>query len=233
MSGAPQGTRERPLRSAQQMPRSREAVIPTKSAVSPPRAGHIRPRPRPLHPCHEFVSCRRFPRAQRASQQAAAGPGSAHHRPGRRPRRHVALNHEDTPNGLSHALMDQLMTGLDRLVNEGVNVIVLRANKGVKVWSASHGINELPEPRRDPLSYGDPQSLRQRRLRRGHQVLQGDAPAGHQRQVSPPPPQVGRARRAGRAQHRVMPEACDAYSSDDLARSRQTTTERRPCLSGT
>jgi methylmalonyl-CoA decarboxylase len=68
----------------------------------------------------------------------------------------LRLNHEDKLNCLSHLLMDQLMAGLDRCVKEGVNVIILRANPGVKVWSAGHDINELPEPRRDPLSYGDP-----------------------------------------------------------------------------
>ncbi|MFT3828505.1 MAG: methylmalonyl-CoA decarboxylase [Opitutaceae bacterium] len=68
----------------------------------------------------------------------------------------LTLNHEDKLNCLSHLLMDQLMAGMDKLVRDGINVIVLRANKGVKVWSAGHDINELPEPRRDPLSYGDP-----------------------------------------------------------------------------
>ncbi|HLP02616.1 MAG TPA: methylmalonyl-CoA decarboxylase [Opitutaceae bacterium] len=68
----------------------------------------------------------------------------------------LILNHEEKLNCLSHLLMDQLMSGMDKLVHNGVNVIVLRANKGVKVWSAGHDINELPEPRRDPLSYGDP-----------------------------------------------------------------------------
>lgn len=68
----------------------------------------------------------------------------------------LILNHEEKLNCLSHLLMDQLMSGMDKLVHDGVNVIVLRANKGVKVWSAGHDINELPEPRRDPLSYGDP-----------------------------------------------------------------------------
>jgi methylmalonyl-CoA decarboxylase len=68
----------------------------------------------------------------------------------------LTFNHEDKLNCLSHLLMDQLMAGLAKLESDGVNVIVLRARRGVKVWSAGHDINELPEPRRDPLSYGDP-----------------------------------------------------------------------------
>ncbi len=68
----------------------------------------------------------------------------------------LTFNHEDKLNCLSHLLMDQLMAGLAKMESDGVNVIVLRARRGVKVWSAGHDINELPEPRRDPLSYGDP-----------------------------------------------------------------------------
>jgi methylmalonyl-CoA decarboxylase len=68
----------------------------------------------------------------------------------------LTFNHDNKLNCLSHLLMEQLMTGMDQLLKLGVNVIVLRANQGVKVWSAGHDINELPEPRRDPLSYGDP-----------------------------------------------------------------------------
>jgi len=41
------------------------------------------------------------------------------------------------------------------LVAGGAYVIVLRAAPGVKVWSAGHDINEIPEPRRDPLGYFD------------------------------------------------------------------------------
>ena len=38
---------------------------------------------------------------------------------------------------------------------QDARVLVLRAAPGIKVWSAGHDINELPEPRRDPLSYFD------------------------------------------------------------------------------
>ena len=68
----------------------------------------------------------------------------------------LQFNNEGKLNCLSHTLMDELMTGLKELENEGAHVIVLRAKPGIKVWSAGHDINELPEPRRDPLSYGDP-----------------------------------------------------------------------------
>ena len=68
----------------------------------------------------------------------------------------LQFNNETKLNSLSHAFMDELMRGMHELEQEGVHVIVLRARPGVKVWSAGHDINELPEPRRDPLSYGDP-----------------------------------------------------------------------------
>ena len=74
-------------------------------------------------------------------------------------REHVGVlqfNNEKKLNCLSHALMAELSAGLDALTNEGMHVIVLRAQPGARVWSAGHDINELPEPRRDPLSYEDP-----------------------------------------------------------------------------
>ena len=35
-------------------------------------------------------------------------------------------------------------------------MIVLRAPKGAKVWSAGHDVRELPTDGRDPLTYDDP-----------------------------------------------------------------------------
>ena len=67
----------------------------------------------------------------------------------------LQLNREEKHNCLNGELMHELMDGLDALVADGVRVIVLRAAPGVKVWSAGHDINEIPEPRRDPLGYFD------------------------------------------------------------------------------
>jgi len=67
----------------------------------------------------------------------------------------LQLNREEKHNCLNGELMHELMDGLDALVADGVRVIIIRAAPGVKVWSAGHDINELPEPRRDPLSYFD------------------------------------------------------------------------------
>ncbi len=44
----------------------------------------------------------------------------------------------------------------DDFSNERVRVVVLRGRAGVKVWSAGHDVDELPEGRRDPLGWDDP-----------------------------------------------------------------------------
>lgn len=68
----------------------------------------------------------------------------------------LQFNHSNKLNCLSHALMDEMMGALHSLVTDDCSVLVIRAEPGVKVWSAGHDINELPAARRDPLSYGDP-----------------------------------------------------------------------------
>lgn len=67
----------------------------------------------------------------------------------------LQLNRAEKHNSLSGDLMREMMSGLDDLVAAGVHVIIIRAAPGVKVWSAGHDINEIPEPRRDPLGYFD------------------------------------------------------------------------------
>jgi methylmalonyl-CoA decarboxylase len=67
----------------------------------------------------------------------------------------LQLNRAEKHNSLNGDLMRELTAGLDDLAADGVRVIVIRAAPGVKVWSAGHDINEIPEPRRDPLGYFD------------------------------------------------------------------------------
>ena len=76
----------------------------------------------------------------------------------------LQFNHDGKLNCLSHMLMQELGDGLDALEQDGARVIVIRAKTGTRVWSAGHDINELPEPRRDPLSYGDPLETLLRRV---------------------------------------------------------------------
>ena len=67
----------------------------------------------------------------------------------------LRLNRPEKHNSLNGALMNELAAGLDRLAAEGCRTIIIRAAPGSTVWSAGHDINELPEPRRDPLAYFD------------------------------------------------------------------------------
>ena len=67
----------------------------------------------------------------------------------------LRLNRDDKRNCLNRELMGELGAGLDTLVADGALCIILRAAPGAKVWSAGHDINEIPEPRRDPLGYFD------------------------------------------------------------------------------
>ncbi len=66
----------------------------------------------------------------------------------------LTFNNSGKRNCLSKALIEELLAELDVFRNAGIQVVVLRAEPGAKVWSAGHDINELPNPGRDPLAYG-------------------------------------------------------------------------------
>ncbi len=68
----------------------------------------------------------------------------------------VTLNHPEKHNALSGPLIEDLLEALGELLGLGARVIVLRAPKGAKVWSAGHDVRELPTNGRDPLTYNDP-----------------------------------------------------------------------------
>lgn len=74
----------------------------------------------------------------------------------------ITLNHPETRNSLSNELLDELIGALQLCEQQGVRAVILRAPKGVKVWSSGFNVRELPVPGRDPLSYNDPleQALR-------------------------------------------------------------------------
>jgi methylmalonyl-CoA decarboxylase len=68
----------------------------------------------------------------------------------------ITLNHPEKHNALSAELISDLLEALTGLAESGARVIILRAPKGAKVWSAGHDVRELPTNGRDPLTYNDP-----------------------------------------------------------------------------
>lgn len=68
----------------------------------------------------------------------------------------ICFNNDEKRNSLSKAMMKDFIDALDLMEKEKVRVIVLRANKAVKVWCAGLNISELPEPGHDPLFYHHP-----------------------------------------------------------------------------
>jgi methylmalonyl-CoA decarboxylase len=53
-------------------------------------------------------------------------------------------------------MLYEIILALDDFKFHKIRVVIIRANPGVKVWSAGFDIDELPEPGRDPLSYNEP-----------------------------------------------------------------------------
>jgi methylmalonyl-CoA decarboxylase len=68
----------------------------------------------------------------------------------------ITLDHPEKHNALNAALIGELLEALAGSAVSGARVIVLRAPRGAKVWSAGHDVRELPTNGRDPLTYHDP-----------------------------------------------------------------------------
>ena len=68
----------------------------------------------------------------------------------------ITLDHPKKRNALSRQLVDAIIEALASFSRDHIRVVVLRAQPGVKVWSAGHDVDELPEGRRDPLGWDDP-----------------------------------------------------------------------------
>lgn len=67
----------------------------------------------------------------------------------------ITMNNDARRNVISAAFIDELIRILDAFKAQHVRAVVLRANKGVKVWSAGHDIDELPPPGHDPLHWSE------------------------------------------------------------------------------
>jgi len=71
----------------------------------------------------------------------------------------LTLNNPARRNALSLELCKQLVVSLEGMKKHKVPVIVLRAEKNARVWSAGHDITQLPKVHHDPLAYDSPMEV--------------------------------------------------------------------------
>jgi len=67
----------------------------------------------------------------------------------------VTLNNPEKRNALSKDLLNELLSTFSELKNLKIRVVILRAHKDAKVWSAGHDVNELPLGE-DPIGFENP-----------------------------------------------------------------------------
>jgi methylmalonyl-CoA decarboxylase len=68
----------------------------------------------------------------------------------------VTMTNTAKRNVLSDAMIESIIGGLEQARAAEARCVILRAEPGVKVWSAGHDVSELPESHRDPLGWSDP-----------------------------------------------------------------------------
>jgi methylmalonyl-CoA decarboxylase len=68
----------------------------------------------------------------------------------------ITLNHDAKRNALSFSLLTELLQAIKTLPKENARILVIRANRGTKVWSSGFFIDELPRDGSDPLAYDNP-----------------------------------------------------------------------------
>jgi methylmalonyl-CoA decarboxylase len=68
----------------------------------------------------------------------------------------ITMNHDAKRNALSFEMLGDLLDALTDMEKNKARVVILRANKGAKVWSAGFNIEELPRDGSDPLAYDNP-----------------------------------------------------------------------------
>lgn len=76
----------------------------------------------------------------------------------------LTLNNPAKRNALSLELCAEMTAAFDHFQEKNVPVIILRAPKNAKVWSAGHDITQLPKAHRDPLAYDSPMEIAFRRI---------------------------------------------------------------------
>lgn len=68
----------------------------------------------------------------------------------------ISIENTAQRNALSSELLQQFVTYIEDIQNSNSRVVIIRAAKGAKVWSAGYNIEELPEPGIDPVPYNHP-----------------------------------------------------------------------------
>lgn len=68
----------------------------------------------------------------------------------------ITLNDPKRLNSLSSEIIEEIIEALNDFKIKKLRAIVIRAVKGVKVFSAGHNVRELPMGIIDPLTYNDP-----------------------------------------------------------------------------
>lgn len=67
----------------------------------------------------------------------------------------ITLNNDRRLNVINQQLINDLKLAREEFFKHEPKVIILKSNRGSKVWSAGHDISELPEPGNDPLHRRD------------------------------------------------------------------------------
>jgi methylmalonyl-CoA decarboxylase len=71
----------------------------------------------------------------------------------------IQFNNYEKRNSLSSAMIKEIVDCLEDFKKKNLRVIIIRAERGSKVWSSGHDITELAAPGTDPLSYDNPLEL--------------------------------------------------------------------------
>lgn len=68
----------------------------------------------------------------------------------------LTFNNDSKRNSLSLKMLNEIIEVIDDFRQRKARVMIIRANRGARVWSAGYDVTELPKSGRDPLSYYDP-----------------------------------------------------------------------------
>jgi methylmalonyl-CoA decarboxylase len=71
----------------------------------------------------------------------------------------IQFNNFEKRNALSSAMIKEIVACLEDFKKKNLRIVIIRAEKGSKVWSSGHDITELAAPGTDPLSYDNPLEL--------------------------------------------------------------------------